>query len=168
MIEGLAKAKRAYFTHYNKIVDYELIKELHESDKKWDISFMCNHLNLSRSAYYKWLNSTHTGKQLEDERILIKIKEVAASNKPNERWCTDVTEIKIPTTGEKLYISPVLDLYDRYPVSFAVSDRNDIALANTALEMAHDVILRLCHFITVIEASSIQEQYLKQSLRGME
>lgn len=205
VIEGLVKAKRAYFTHYNKIIDYELIKELHESDEKWDISFMCNHLNLSRSAYYKWLNSTPTGKQFEDERILIKIKEVAASNnslfgamnmyytlknkhhftcghnrvyrimcindiqssyrrsssytyikstpeetvdnilkrdfnskKPNEKWCTDVTEIKIPTTGEKLYISPVLDLYDRYPVGFAVSDRNDIALANTALEMAHD------------------------------
>lgn len=205
VIEGLVKAKRAYFTHCNKIVDYEIIKELHESDKKWDISFMCNHLNLSRSAYYKWLNSTPTGKKLEDERILIKIKEVAASNnslfgamnmyytlknkhhftcghnrvyrimcindiqssyrrssrytyvkstpeetvdnilkrdfnsnKPNEKWCTDVTEIKIPLTGEKLYISPVLDLYDRYPVSFAVSDRNDIVLANTALEMAHE------------------------------
>lgn len=31
-----------------------------------------------------------------------------------------------------------MDLYDRYPISFAVFERNDIALANTALEMAHD------------------------------
>jgi len=77
VIEGLVKAKRAYFIHYNKIVDYKLIKELHESDGKWDISFMCKQLNLSRSAYYKWLNSTPTRKQLEDERILIKIKEIA-------------------------------------------------------------------------------------------
>ena len=35
------------------------------------------------------------------------------ADRPNEKWCTDITEIRIPTTNEKLYISPVLDLYDR-------------------------------------------------------
>ena len=205
MIDGLVKAKRAYYTHYNRIVDYELIKELHASDEKWDISFMCKHLNVSRAAYYKWLNSTPTEKQLEDERILVKIKTIASSNnslfgamnmyyvlknkhhftcghnrvyrimcinditssyrrssrysytkttpeetadnilkrdfnseKPNEKWCTDVTEIKVPTTGEKLYISPVIDLYDRYPVGFAVSEINDVALTDATLELAHN------------------------------
>ncbi|MGL5352887.1 MAG: IS3 family transposase [Clostridium sp.] len=204
VINGLVKAKRAYYTHYNKIIDYKLIKELHESEEKWDISFMCKHLDISRAAYYKWLNSAPTEKQMEDEKILMKIKEVAKSNnslfgamnmyytlrdtyhftcghnrvyrimcindiksayrksskyhykkstpeetadnilkrdfnssKPNEKWCTDVTEIKVPITGEKLYISPILDLYDRYPVSFAVSERNDTALVNTSLKMAH-------------------------------
>lgn len=36
VIEGLVKAKRAHYTHCNKIIDYELIKELHESDDKWN------------------------------------------------------------------------------------------------------------------------------------
>ena len=205
VIEGLVKANRAYYNHYNRIVDYELIKELHESDEKWEISFMCKHLGISRAAYYKWLNSTLSEKQLEDERILAKIREIASSNnslfgamnmyytlrnkygftcghnrvyrimcinniqssyrrasryiyrqstleetadnvlkrdfnaeKPNEKWCTDVTEMKVPATGEKLYISPVLDLYDRYPVGFAVSERNDTALTDATLEMAHN------------------------------
>jgi transposase InsO family protein len=35
----------------------------------------------------------------------------------NEKWCTDITEIKVPGTTDKLYISPVLDLCDRYPVA---------------------------------------------------
>lgn len=205
VIEGLVKAKRAYYIKYNRIVDYKLIKELHESDEKWDISFMCKYLGISRSAYYKWLNSTPSKRQLEDEKILAQIKEIADSNnslfgsmnmyyklrdkynytgghnrvyrimcvnnikssyrrssvytyvksspeetaennlgrdfnadKPNEKWCTDVTEIKVPTTGQKLYISPVLDLYDRYPVGFAISERNDTALTNATLEMAHN------------------------------
>ena len=205
MIEELVKAKRAYYTHCNRIIDYELIKELHESDEKWNISFMCKHLGISRAAYYKWLNSTPTDKQLVDEVILAKIKEIATSNnslfgamnmyytlrekyrftcghnrvyrimcindikssyrrrpgynyvkstpqetssnilkrdfnsdKPNEKRCTDVTEIKVPVTGEKLYISPVLDLYDRYPVGFTVSERNDTLLTGAALEMAHN------------------------------
>lgn len=205
MIDELVKTKRAYYTHYNRIIDYNLIKELHESNEKWDISFMCKHLEISRAAYYKWLNSKPTEKQLEDERILAKIKEISDLNnslfgamnmyyklrdkyhftcghnrvyrimcindmkssyrrsstytfikstpeetaenllkrefntdKPNKKWCTDVTEIKVPATGEKLYISPVLDLYDRYPVGFAVSERNDIALTDASLEMAHN------------------------------
>lgn len=205
MIEGLVKAKRAYFTQYNRIVDYKLIKALYECNEKWDISFMCEHLEISRAAYYKWLKSKPTEKHLEDERIFAQIKEISALNnslfgamnmyytlrnkyhftcghnrvyrimcindikssyrrssiykyikstpeetvenllkrefntdKPNEKWCTDVTEIKVPATGEKLYISPVLDLYDRYPVGFAISERNDMALTDATLEMAHN------------------------------
>lgn len=204
MVEGLVKAKRAYYQHSNRIIDYELIKELHESDGNWNISFMCKHLCISRAAYYKWLNSTPSKRQIEDERILTTIKEIVVSNnslfgamnmyyilrdkyhftcghnrvyrimcinnikssyrrksrynyikskpeeivenklrrnfnsdKPNVKWCTDVTEIKVPITGEKLYISPILDLYDRYPVGFAVAERNNTALTDTALEIAH-------------------------------
>ncbi len=56
---------------------------------------------------------------------------------PNQKWCTDVTEIKVPTTGEKLFISPMIDLYDRFPVALEVSDRNDALLADQTLENAH-------------------------------
>jgi len=44
---------------------------------------------------------------------------------PNEKWATDVTEFKIPETGKKLYLSAIFDLYDRFPVAYAVSRRND-------------------------------------------
>ena len=57
---------------------------------------------------------------------------------PNQKWCTDVTEIKIPTTGEKLFISAMIDLYDRFPVALEVSDKNDTFLANQTLENAHN------------------------------
>ena len=36
---------------------------------------------------------------------------------PNEKWTTDVTEFKIPGEKKKLYLSAILDLYDRYPVA---------------------------------------------------
>ena len=57
---------------------------------------------------------------------------------PNQKWCTDVTDIKVPRTGEKLFISPMIDLYDRFPVSLEVSDKNDTILANQTLDNAHD------------------------------
>ena len=44
---------------------------------------------------------------------------------PNEKWATDVTEFKIPGTDRKLYLSVILDLYDRSPVAYVISKRND-------------------------------------------
>ena len=47
--------------------------------------------------------------------------------KPNEKWLTDVTEFKWYEGVEvhKIYLSAILDLYDRRIVSYVISDRND-------------------------------------------
>ncbi len=47
------------------------------------------------------------------------------ATRPNEKWATDVTEFKVPDTGKKLYLSAIIDLYDRSPVAYVVSGRND-------------------------------------------
>lgn len=44
---------------------------------------------------------------------------------PNQKWATDVTEFKVPREKKKLYLSAIIDLYDRYPVAYVVSARND-------------------------------------------
>ncbi|WP_346780366.1 IS3 family transposase [Breznakia sp. PFB2-8] len=58
------------------------------------------------------------------------------ASRPNEKWCTDVTEYKIPGISQKVYISSILDLYDRYPVGYSISLRNDSSLVNESYEMA--------------------------------
>lgn len=47
------------------------------------------------------------------------IKRDFEAEKPNEKWFTDVTEFNL--RGEKLYLSPVLDAYGRYIVSYNIS-----------------------------------------------
>ena len=54
-----------------------------------------------------------------------KLKRNFNAAKPNEKWSTDITEFKIPGTGKKLYLSAIFDLYDRFPVAYVVSGRND-------------------------------------------
>lgn len=202
MISTYPKAKRIYLIKLNKIIDYKIIKEFHET-RGWDINFMCKDLGISRASYYKWLNKKETDKELEDRLIVDTIKEISESNnslfgiwpmtytvnkklnksynhkriyrlmcindiksnfrkkstyqyirstpeqtaenilsrdfsasKPNEKWCTDITEIKVPTTNYKLYISPILDLYDRFPVALSVSERNDSYLTNDVFNKA--------------------------------
>ena len=46
---------------------------------------------------------------------------------PNEKWLTDVTEFKYYVRGEKhkVYLSAILDLYDRRIVSYVIGDSNN-------------------------------------------
>lgn len=55
---------------------------------------------------------------------------------PNEKWATDVTEFKIPGEKKKLYLSAILDLYDRVPVSYVISCRNDNQLVFKTFDKA--------------------------------
>lgn len=43
------------------------------------------------------------------------------AEKPNQKWVTDVTEFSL--FGEKLYLSPILDLHSSDLVSYTISDR---------------------------------------------
>lgn len=58
------------------------------------------------------------------------------SSAPNEKWVTDITEIHIPGCMKKLYLSTILDLYDRSVVAWNISTRNDSALADKTLDKA--------------------------------
>ena len=60
------------------------------------------------------------------------------ADKPNEKWLTDVTEFKWYEGIEvhKIYLSAILDLYDRRIVAYAVGDRNDNPLVFKTFDRA--------------------------------
>lgn len=57
---------------------------------------------------------------------------------PNEKWLTDVTEFKyyIGIEVHKVYLSAILDLYDRRIVEFKISDHNDNPLVMDTFDEA--------------------------------
>ena len=55
---------------------------------------------------------------------------------PNQKWATDITEFKVPGEKKKLYLSAILDLYDRYPVAYVISCRNDNKLVFKTFDKA--------------------------------
>lgn len=55
---------------------------------------------------------------------------------PNQKWATDVTEFKVPGEAKKLYLSTIIDLYDRYPVAYVLSARNDNRLVFKTFDKA--------------------------------
>ena len=61
------------------------------------------------------------------------------ADKPNEKWLTDVTEFKWYDENKdkhKVYLSAILDLYDRRIVTYVISDHNDNPLVFTTFDKA--------------------------------
>lgn len=56
------------------------------------------------------------------------------AERPNQKWVTDVTEFKV--NGQKLYLSPVLDLYTREIVAFQTSRRPVFEMVSRMLKSA--------------------------------
>ncbi len=56
--------------------------------------------------------------------------------RPNEKWATDISEFKIPKSRKKLYLSVILDLYDRTPVSYVISNSNNNQLVFDTVDKA--------------------------------
>ena len=60
------------------------------------------------------------------------------ADRPNQKWVTDVTEFSL--FGEKLYLSPVLDLCSSDLVSCTISERPVLSMVTTMLEKAFEKI----------------------------
>lgn len=58
------------------------------------------------------------------------------ASKPNELWLTDVPEFRIKGQEKKLYLSPILDLYNSEIVSYTLSYHPTINLTNKMLAKA--------------------------------
>lgn len=57
---------------------------------------------------------------------------------PNTKWCTDISEFAYyqGKTKHRVYLSAIIDLYDRRIVSYKISDYNDLQLVMDTLEQA--------------------------------
>lgn len=51
---------------------------------------------------------------------------------PNQKWATDVTEVKIK--GKKIYLSPILDMFNGEIMSYTISDTPDLQMALSMLD----------------------------------
>ena len=60
------------------------------------------------------------------------------AEKPNQKWVTDVTEFSL--FGQKLYLSPILDLHSSYLVTYMISDRPVLSMVTAMLDKAFETI----------------------------
>ena len=62
------------------------------------------------------------------------IKRDFKSERPNEKWLTDITEFGLPEG--KVYLSPVIDCFDGLPVAWTIGTSPNATLVNNMLDQA--------------------------------
>ena len=60
------------------------------------------------------------------------------ADKPSQKWVTDMTEFSL--FGEKLYLSPILDLHSSDLVRYTISDRPVLRMVTSMLDKAFQKI----------------------------
>lgn len=107
--------------------DLKRYHNINVNDKR--VLRICRKLNIKSTIKYANDGCTRqaTNPQYLAENILD--REFTAEA-PNQKWLTDVTEFHyyIGIEKHKVYLSAILDLYDRRIVSFVIRDRNNNAL----------------------------------------
>ncbi len=82
--------------------------------------------------------------------------------KPNQKWVTDVTEFSL--FGQKLYLSPILDLYSRDIVSYTLSDRPVLSMT---MNMLHEAFTKIPDNTNLIFHSDQGWQYQHRQYQHM-
>lgn len=108
---------------------------IHVNDKR--ILHICRARKIKSTIKYSHNGCTRRAKNPQYIAENLLNREFHA-DKPNEKWLTDVTEFKWyeGIEAHKIYLSAILDLYDRRVVSYVISDRNDNPLVFKTFDKA--------------------------------
>lgn len=134
----LANFIKEYDERFNHILGYRRMTS-------WINHF--NHTNYSKKRVHRIMKklNIHSVIRKKKKKYLSSTPQAMAENilqrdffatAPNQKWATDVTEFKVPGEKKKLYLSAIIDLYDRYPVSYVISCRNDNRLVFKTFDKA--------------------------------
>lgn len=81
-----------------------------------------NYLGITARIRRKKVNRKRTKPEYTKENVLSRD---FTANSPNEKWLTDVTEFSISGDSRKLYLSPIMDLYDNSIIEYKLSYKNN-------------------------------------------
>lgn len=134
----LAQLIKEYDERFNHILGYRRMTS-------WINHF--NHTNYKQKRVHRIMKKLgiHSVIRKKKKKYTSSTPESVAENRlnrdfyasaPNEKWVTDVTEFKVPGEQKKLYLSAILDLYDRYPIAYVIGTRNDNRLVFKTFDKA--------------------------------
>ena len=141
---------------YRRIRDeLEGHKRIQVNDKR--VLRICRKCNITSDI--KWKPKSCTRRDTNPDHIAKNyLHRDFHANKPNEKWLTDVSEFKYynGTEVHKIYLSAILDLYDRRIVAFKISDYNDNPLVMSTFDEAVRLEPDDIHYFTLIADFNIQ------------
>ena len=171
MLEVLELPKKTYYQYRHAedkdYYDYVLIKEIFEESKntygyrrvceglvvKYGVTF--NHKKVARimkkyglkPEYIKRIRPNYTQKRIQENIKPNLVNRNFNTNRENQIWVTDITYLIF--NNKRLYLSTILDLYDRKVVAYKISKFNNNQLVidtlNEAIAKRKDVKGTIIH-----------------------
>lgn len=86
------------------------------------------HARIRKKSNYKKVKPEQVGENILARNF--------TAEHPNQKWCTDVTEFKAFGQKQKLYLSAIIDLFDRSIVSYVFSNLNNNKLVFDTFDQA--------------------------------
>ena len=145
----IAKLRKKYtlkallnYTKLAKSTYYDALKKLSREDKYKGIKI--NHKVVMRLMKEEHLTckvrakkyKSYRGKEGKIAKNILNRNFKA--EKPNEKWATDVTEFAL--CNEKIYLSPIIDLYNGEIISYKISKR---PILKQVLDMVEDATRKI-------------------------
>lgn len=189
MCEVLEISEKTYYAAKNKkdkdYEDYVLIKEVFEEGKElygyrrikkallYKYGLVMNNKKILRimnkyniRVKYKHIFKINYSKKYLKENIQEnKIRQNFKAQKENEKWCTDITYLTY--SGKTVYLSTILDLYNRKVISYEISKRNNnelvIKTLNNAIKRAKNTKGLIIHSDQGYQYTSKQYQQICKS-----
>lgn len=136
--EKIAEWIKEYDQSFNHILGYRRMRNYINRDKnksysKRRIQRIMNVLGIKSIIRKKHKPYKGSTPQTVADNILH--REFEAS-RPNEKWGTDVTEFKVPYSNKKVYLSAIIDFYDKSIISYVLSNRNNNKLVFDTFDLA--------------------------------
>lgn len=136
--ELLCSLINEYHSTFDGILGYRrmtmFINKLnHKSFSEGYIHRLMNVLGITARIRRKKVNRIRVKPEYTKENILSRDFSAKA---PNEKWLTDVTEFSISGDSRKLYLSPIMDLYDNSIIEYELSFKNNNHLVFSMFDKA--------------------------------
>ncbi|MFU0799335.1 MAG: Integrase catalytic domain-containing protein [Xylanivirga thermophila] len=136
--ELLCSLINEYHSTFDGILGYRrmtmFINKLnHKSFSEGYIHRLMNVLGITARIRRKKVNRIRLKPEYTKENILSRD---FSAKVPNEKWLTDVTEFSIPGDSRKLYLSPIMDLYDNSIIEYELSFKNNNHLVFSMFDKA--------------------------------
>ena len=126
----IEKIKEIYYANSGRYGYRRVTQDININHKK--VQRLMKKLNLQSIIRKKRKYSSYKGQvgKIADDHINRDFEATI----PNQKWFTDVTEFNL--RGKKLYLSPILDAYGRYIVSYDISRSPNLEQINHMLNLA--------------------------------
>lgn len=173
--ELLCSLIRQYHATFDGILGYRrmtiFINRLNQTSySEGYIQRLMSYLGITARIRRKKINRKKYKPDMVKENILARD---FTADKPNEKWLTDVTSFTIPGDHRRLYLSPIMDLFDNSIVEYELSFKNNNQLVFKMFDRAienNPVAKPIFHsdrgfqYTSSIFHSKIEEAGIRQSM----